>query len=77
MWKFQVISVSKYFQQNSLNLAHGITLIQPSYDLLNERTDSSANMLAKTLTYLTILSLHVKMAYYLFLTYSLDFLHEY
>ena len=37
MWKFQVISVSKYFQQNSLNLAHGITLIQPSYDLLNKR----------------------------------------
>ena len=34
-WKFQVISVSKYLQQNSPNLAHGITLIQSSYDLLN------------------------------------------
>ena len=29
--------VNDCLQQNSLNLAHGITLIQPSYDLLNKR----------------------------------------
>ena len=58
-----------------MNLAFSTTLNQPMiWNPKLKGINSTANMLAKILTYVSqFFSLHVKMVYYLFLTYSLEF----